>query len=83
MIVNARLQAVSSDTRYEFEVSGGRTRPDSVEIKVGGVDARGQRGEDGRIATCHSSAEMAYLPRELRVRMAIYWPIAILVQLLS
>ena len=32
-IVNARLQAASSDVRYDPEVPGGRTRPDGVEIK--------------------------------------------------
>jgi len=32
-IVNARLQAAGSDTRYESEFSGGRTRPDGVELK--------------------------------------------------
>ena len=90
-IVNARLQAASSDTRYEPEVSGGQTRPDGVEIKMGGVDARATlRGEYGRIAACHSSAAMAYLSRELRVGVAyllvdIYcvMPIAILVLPLS
>ncbi|KAH9053736.1 glyoxalase-like domain-containing protein [Lactarius vividus] len=33
VILNGRLQAVSSETRYSPEVSGGRTRPDGVEIK--------------------------------------------------
>ncbi|KAF8264651.1 peptidase S8/S53 domain-containing protein [Lactarius quietus] len=32
-ILNTRLQAAGSDTRYGPEVPGGRTRPDGVEIK--------------------------------------------------
>lgn len=32
-ILNGRLKAVSSETRYSPEVSGGRTRPDGVDLK--------------------------------------------------
>jgi hypothetical protein len=65
--VNARLKAAGSDTHYEPEVSGGRTRPDGVEIKW-------ELSTPARWGEKMGASRLPFLcgditPRELRVRV--------------
>lgn len=69
-ILNARLQAAGSDTQYKPEVSGGRTRPDGVEIKWElTTPARWEEAEGGSRLPFFCGD---VTPRELRVRSPTY-----------
>jgi hypothetical protein len=65
-VLNTRLEAAGSDTRYEPEVPGGRTRPDGVEIKweITTPTRWGEKKGTSRLPFFCGDVT----PRELRVR---------------
>ena len=74
-ILNARLQAADSETRYEPEVPGGRMRPDGVEIKWELTTPARWNEKKGGSRLPFFCGDVT--PRDLRVRVPPYLQVVI------
>jgi hypothetical protein len=68
-VLNTRLEAAGSDTRYEPEVPGGRMRPDSVEVKWEITTPTRWEEKKGTSRLPFFCGDVT--PRELRVRAPV------------